>query len=308
MSSGGPDTTIAIVQFGSTLDRAANIHTVLAHLDDLVTRGARLDLVCLPEMFTVRALADIPPDAIHQYVEPADGPLERELAARARRLGAYLVAGSLLKRGSDGRVYNECAVFDRDGRVVTRYRKTHLFDAPGHSESDAVSAGDQLVIIETDFALVGVVVCYELRFPEVARALALAGATMLTVPNSWPVDGINLGSEQLRILLQATALLNQCYVVHANQYGNVGGLDLCGRSCVVDPKGEIVAQASDTEQTLLAHVDLSLVDSVRKIRSTFKHRRPELYQPQGVVVHPLPPLSSASEPTHRSRAARSGRP
>lgn len=278
-------TRVAVVQFGTTLDKRANIDKALSKLDELErTSGDGFDLVCLPELFTLRALSEPSLEEFNDFVEPEGGSLQGELAKRAASLGAYVVAGSFLQRGNDGRVYNQSLVFDRSGRVIDRYRKTHLFDAPGHSESDRVAPGDGLLAFETDFGIVGVVICYELRFPEVARTLALAGASILAVPNSWPVDGVNLAADQLRVLLRGTALQNLCYVVHANQYGRVAGLDLCGRSCVIDPKGEIVAQASDMEQTITTRIDPSFVRTMRAVRTTFRHRRPELYREEAVTV------------------------
>lgn len=274
------EVSVAALQFGSTLDKQLNIERVLKLLDDLEASGARLDLICLPELFTLRAFDDVPD--INDFIEPSNGPLEQELARRAAALGSYLVAGSFLRQEPSGDVHNESVVFDRDGSVLGRYRKTHLFDAPGHRESHVATPGDELVIFDADFGTVGIVICYELRFPEVARQLALAGASVLAVPNSWPIDGLTMASDQLRILLQGTALQNLCFILHANQFGRVGTLELCGRSCVVDPKGEIVLQASDSEQVVVGRIDLDRVAEMRAKRTTFSHRRPELYRPESV--------------------------
>jgi predicted amidohydrolase len=283
------DITVAALQFGTGLEPARNVERALASMDELRGGPEQFDLVCLPELFTFRALHTVEPGQIQRYAEAPDSGLTERLAEHARALQTYLVAGSTLRRSDDGQVYNESLVFDRGGCVVATYRKTHLFDAPGHAESDHVAPGDRLVVFDSDFGRVGVVICYELRFPEVARTLALAGANVLAVPNSWPVDGINLGAGQLRTLLRGTALQNLCYVVHANQYGHVAGLDLCGRSCVVDPKGEIVGQASDRDgHAVVARLDLSFVEEIRKVRTTFSHRRPELYTTDAVDIASAP--------------------
>lgn len=274
------EVSVAALQFGSTLDRRINVERALKSLDDLERMDVRLDLVCMPELFTLRAFDAV--GNVDEFVEPRGGTLEPDLAKKAAALGSYLVAGSFLREGSDGHVHNESVVFARDGQVVGRYRKTHLFDAPGHRESHVATPGDELVIFDADFGTVGIVICYELRFPEVARQLALAGACLLAVPNSWPIDGLTMASDQLRILLQGTALQNLCFILHANQFGRVGNLDLCGRSCVVDPKGEIVVQASDAEQVVVGRIDLDLVTEMRATRTTFSHRRAELYRPEAV--------------------------
>ena len=278
--STGARITVAAVQFGTSLDLDENVGRAIQALDGLGETTDSLDLVCMPEMFTFRALGS----AISgDFALPALSDLESKLAAWAKRRRTYLVAGSFLRREQDGRVYNTSLIFDREGRPLGAYRKTHLFDAPGHSESTWVSAGANLATFTTDFAKVGVAICYELRFPEVARQLALAGSEIIVVPNSWPVDGTNMGNTQLTTLLKGTALQNLCYVLHCNQFGRVATLDLCGGSCVVDPTGEVVARASDREESLVRSIDLAYVQEVRRRRTTFLHRRPELYRPEAVV-------------------------
>jgi predicted amidohydrolase len=272
--------TVALLQFGTTLDPQANASRALNALEALGHEYDNLDLVCLPEMFTFRALGPAaPPD----YALPRGSELEIKLADWAARNRTFLVAGSFLIRGPDGDVYNTSLVFDRHGRELGAYRKTHLFDAPGHSESTWVRPGSNLAVFDCDFGKVGIAICYELRFPEVARQLALAGSTLLVVPNSWPVDGVNMGDAQLTVLLRATALQNLCYIVHCNQFGRVAELDLCGNSCIVDPKGEVIARASDREEALVRTIDLDYVNVVRRQRTTFAHRRPELYSAEAVV-------------------------
>src|SRR2546428_5873924 len=266
--------TVAVLQFGTTLDPQANVAKALETLDALGHQYDRLDLVCLPEMFKFRALGlSNPPN----YALTSGSELEFKLAEWAGRNRTFLAAGSFLIRRPNGDVYNTSLVFDRNGRRLGAYAKTHLFDAPGHSESKWVSPGSNLAVFDSDFGRVGIAICYELRFPEVARQLSLAGSRLLVVPNSWPVDGVNIGDAQPTVLLRATALQNLCYVVHCNQFGRVAELDLCGNSCIVDPKGEAIARASDREEALVRDIDLDYVNVVRRQRTTFAHRRPELY-------------------------------
>jgi predicted amidohydrolase len=278
--STGATVEVAALQFGTSLDVEENSARALKALYGLAALGRSLDLVCLPEMFTFRALGT-PIDS--DFATPAGSHLERQLAGWARAHHSFLVAGSYLRREADGRVYNSSLIFDREGRQLGVYRKTHLFDAPGHSESTWVTPGSHLATFNTEFAKVGVAICYELRFPEVARQLALAGCEIIVVPNSWPVDGTSMGNVQLETLLKGTALQNLSYILHCNQFGRVASLDLCGGSCVVDPKGEVVARASDREEALVHTVAIEYVEDVRRRRTTFLHRRPELYRPEAVV-------------------------
>jgi predicted amidohydrolase len=278
--STGAKVEIAALQFGTSLAVQDNSRRAIKALESLGASSTRLDLVCLPEMFTFRALGS---PIAGDFALPAGSQLERELAGWAQAHRTFLVAGSFLRRETDGRVYNTSLIFDREGRQLGAYRKTHLFDAPGHSESTWVSPGSHLVAFNTDFAKVGVAICYELRFPEVARQLALAGCEIIVVPNSWPVDGTNMGNAQLTILLKGTALQNLCYLLHGNQFGRVATLDLCGGSCAVDPKGEVIARASDRDEALVHRIALEYVQDVRRRRTTFLHRRPELYRPEAVI-------------------------
>ncbi len=277
--STGATVEVAALQFGTSMDVMENSEHAMKALEMLAASGRRLDLVCLPEMFTFRALGASDAD----FALPVGSSLETRLADWAGANSTFLVAGSFLRRDAHGLVHNTSLIFDRAGRQLGAYRKTHLFDAPGHSESTWVSPGSYLATFKTDFATVGVAICYELRFPEVARQLALAGCEIIVVPNSWPVDGINMGNVQLETLLKGTALQNLCYILHCNQFGRVDTLDLCGGSCVVDPKGEIVARASDREEVLVHSIALDYVQEVRRRRTTFAHRRPELYRPEAVI-------------------------
>ncbi len=269
---------VALVQIGTGYDKTANVNKVLNALDSISQMHEKPNLICLPELFTVRRVEEVK-SGLGKYAETIPGRLSQELSGRAKKIGCILVAGSFVEV-AEGRFYNTCLAFDGSGELIAKYRKTHLFDAPGgHSESSVLTPGDNLTVVDTEFGKIGLMICYELRFPEAARTLALMGATMLCVPNSWPIDHLNMASDQLRILLQGTALQNQLYLIHANQFGTVDSdLDLCGRSCVVDPSGQIIAQAPDQECTVHTIIDTDLVEKVRRTRLTFSHRRPELYR------------------------------
>ncbi|WGX97041.1 carbon-nitrogen hydrolase family protein [Nocardioides sp. L-11A] len=269
---------VAAVQTEGGLDVERNVEGVRRQL---VSLGADdgLDLVVLPEMFMFRALGERP---IEEVAVPADSEVDRWLAAEARRIGAHLVAG-LLRREADGRVRNETVVLDRSGACVGRYHKTHLFDAPGNeAESRHVQAGDHLLVVDADFGTFGLVVCYELRFPEISRELAAAGAELLVVPNSWPTGGAARADEDLTLLLAATALSAQAPVVHANQVGRAGSLDLCGQTGVLSPRGCPVAVAGPGVEIVVAELDLADVEATRRTRLVLEHRRPELYRPGAV--------------------------
>lgn len=270
---------VVAVQFGTGYDKTTNLGKALGLLDEISERGWKPDLVCMPELFTLRRPERVG-NRLAEYAETMPGPLTEALGERARRLSTWLVGGSFLEAGAEQRYFNSSPVFNRNGDLVAVYRKIHLFDAPGgHQESSVITAGDSIVTVQTDFGTLGLLLCYDLRFPELPRTLALAGADILCVPNSWPNDGLRMAAEQLRILLQATALQNLAHVVHANQFGEIdGSFHLCGRSCVVDPWGQIIGQAPDREGLLRCVIDTDHAARIRETRLTFSHRRPDLYR------------------------------
>lgn len=270
---------VAALQSRASLDVSRNVQGVREQLQEL-TPGDRLDMVVLPEMFMFRALGDRP---IHEVSVPVNSDVDRWLSLEAARLECYLVAGLLRQDG--GEVFNETVVLDRQGAPIGHYRKTHLFDAPGQTpESDHVRPGQHLLLVTADFGTLGIVVCYELRFPEVARELAAAGAEMLVVPNSWPSDGTVRADIDLQILLRSTAVMSQAFVVHSNQVGSAGALDLCGGSTLLSPRGDVIAEADGrSAAVVVGELDLLEVGRVRATRLVLRHRRPELYQPGAVI-------------------------
>ena len=164
-----------------------------------------------------------------------------------------------------------------DGTVVARYRKIHLFDVtvedgPVDRESDRVSPGDRAVVADVDGVRIGLSICYDLRFPELYRALALAGAEVLTVPANFTE---RTGRDHWEVLLRARAIENGAYVLAPSQVGGPPGQPAFGRSMVVDPWGTIVAQAPDRVGLVTAELDLGRVRSIRRQIPALANRRPE---------------------------------
>src|SRR5512136_1539660 len=197
------------------------------------------------------------------------GPLQllKELASQ---LGIWIVCG-LSERERDD-VYNAVAVVDRKGRLAARYRKAHLFTPVG--EERFLKRGTSLTLADVEGMQWGIMVCYDIRFPEMARSLALKGAQVIVVPSAWPLARINHWST----LLASRAIENQLYVVGANRAGLDGNLQFCGSSRVIDPYGVIVASAPDAgEHLLVAEISKSRVDEVRASMPVFADRRSDLY-------------------------------
>ncbi len=264
-------------------DKAGVVAKVLRMIDEAGGQG--VDLIVLPEVWTGLGYTDAYP--YQAMAEPIPGPTTDKLAELARRHGAMIV-GSMYEAAPDGRYFNAAPFIDRDGSILGRYRKTQLFDAenrtdipPGMIESKKVAAGDELPVFDTDSGKIGVFVCSDLRFPEIARVEALKGAQILVCCSAF----LSPRFDHWEFFLRARACENQVFVVASGQFGQepASGIGFVGRSCVVDPWGVIVAMAPDRECVTVTTIDLALIEEVRYKYPLMLQRRPELYGP---IVRP----------------------
>jgi deaminated glutathione amidase len=269
---------VAAIQMSSQAGVDENLGRAAALVAEAARRGARLAL--LPENFAYlgdeegkRAFAeDLSPAADGGF----SGPIASRLAALAKELDLAIVAGGMPERSGDpDRPYNTCAVFAPDGRLSARYRKIHLFDVDladrSYRESTSTTAGEEPVVAEAAGLRVGLSVCYDLRFPELYRALSAAGADVLVVPAAFTLV---TGKDHWHVLLRARAIEAQAYVIAAAQWGkHPKGRQTYGKSLIVDPWGEVVAQASEGEGVVTAAVDLGYLAGVRQSLPSLRHRR-----------------------------------
>jgi len=252
---------VAAVQLDAGTDWQANLERAEALVVEAARRAARL--VVLPEVFSWRGPAA--EEAAH--AEPIPGPTSEWAGALARRLEIHLVAGSILEANGAGRPFNTSVLVRPDGVIAGRYRKIHLFDVdlPGRvtvRESDTRQGGGEPVTVVTDLGVIGLSVCYDLRFPELYRALTRAGAELVVVPSAFTFP---TGAAHWEILLRARAIENQVYVIAPDQCGRSasGGLSY-GHSMIVDPWGVPVARATDGEGIIVAEIDREYVQRVRR--------------------------------------------
>jgi predicted amidohydrolase len=189
----------------------------------------------------------------------------------------WVLAGSFHETGPDaGRTYNTSLVFDRGGELAASYRKIHLYDVeiPGrvsYQESRTVAPGTETVVVDVEGVRVGLSICYDLRFPELYRRLAVAGAQVLVVPAAFMM---HTGRDHWEVLLRARAIENQCYVLAAGQIGDhEPGRTCFGRSMVIDPWGTVLAQAPDTIGVTVADVDLARLATIREELPSLANRR-----------------------------------
>ena len=268
----------AAIQLNSTGDKARNIDTAERLVRAAAAAGA--ELAVLPEKWNVLG------DSATQLegAEPLDGPTISAARTWARELGIHLIAGSIAERAEgQEKAFNTSTLIGPDGDLEARYRKIHLFDVDvggvSYRESDHEEPGDEVVTASLGAALEGVTlgltVCYDLRFPELYRILAVRGATVITVPSAFTLD---TGKDHWEVLLRARAIENQAFVIGANQIGDAPPhYRSYGRSAIVDPWGVVLAQAPDAECFVAADLDLELQDRVRTTLPSLANRRPASY-------------------------------
>jgi deaminated glutathione amidase len=267
----------ACVQLTSRDDKAANLEKV----DHLIARAAAggADVVVLPEKWN--AIGEV--ETMHAAAEPIEGGESVEaMSAWARHHGIVLVGGSITER-REGRekLSNTCLVFEREGALAAVYRKIHLFDVEvgGHvyRESEAEEPGEEAVVVAQEGWTIGLSICYDVRFPELYRVLALEGADLLTVPSHFT---LHTGRDHWEVLLRARAIENHCYVAAAAQIGETRpGKPSYGRSLIADPWGIVLAQAPDEECVISAELEKARLEEVRRSLPSIASRRPEAYRP-----------------------------
>ena len=253
---------LALVQQAASLDAAEN-------RDALVTVGRRLEpetgLVLLPEAFMRDFGA--PGSDLGGVAEPMDGPFVERLTAFAAEHGTTVVAGMFEVSHDPDRPYNTLAVVDRDG-LRASYRKIHLYDSFGYKESDRLSAGPvEPVLVDVGGFRVGLMTCYDLRFPELARELANLGAELLVVPSAWVAGPLKV--DHWRTLTLARAIENTAYVAAVGQPGP----RYTGHSMVAGPAGEVVAEVGDGDRVLTASVDRDTLEQARATNPSLANRR-----------------------------------
>jgi predicted amidohydrolase len=266
---------VALVQLDARDDVAANLHTAVELAEAAAAAGAHF--VALPEYLQFRGSDD----GFRASARPIPGPHTEPFSEVARRHGAWILVGSTAETGPDPeRPYNTSVLIAPDGSLAATYRKVHLFDVdidqgPADTESARVTPGDRLVCADVDGVRIGLSVCYDLRFPELYRSLALAGASILTVPSAFTE---RTGRDHWEILLRARAIENGAFVLAPSQIGGPPGQPAYGRSMVVDPWGTVIAQAPDAVTIVRADLDLDRVAQVRRGIPALANRRPDIYR------------------------------
>lgn len=225
------------------------------------------DVVVLPELWDVGFF----PRPLEEYLDDGGNAAQALLSSLAKEYGVNIVGGSVAVR-AEGAAENRCYVFDRNGGLVTSYDKTHLFSPA--KEDRFFRKGDHAAVFPLDGVTCGAMICYDLRFPELCRRLSLKDVAVVFLPAAWPTARI----EHWRVLSRARAIENQIFFVAVNGSGAfANGMPLGGRSAIIDPWGERLAEADDGEAILTAELDFSVRDEIKRTIDEFHDRRPELY-------------------------------
>ena len=265
---------LAMIQMNVVHDKEQN----LTHTRELLTQAARkgIDLAVLPEMFCCPYSNRF----FRAYGEEEGGPAWSFLSRTARELRIYLVGGSMPEL-SGGKVYNTSYVFDREGRQIAKHRKAHLFDIDVEGgqrfrESETLTPGDQVTVFETEFGRMGLCICFDFRFQELAKAMADQGAQLILVPAAF---NMTTGPAHWELLFRQRAVDNQIFTLGTAPARNETEEYVSyGNSILVDPWGTILARAGAGEEILLPEVDFARVPSIRRQLPIRSARRPDLYR------------------------------
>jgi predicted amidohydrolase len=272
---------VAAVQLNSNGDKARNLAAAERLVRAAVAEGA--ELVALPEKWNLLASGE----EMAAGAEPLDGPSLAAARAWARELGIHLLAGSIAERGEE-KAFNTSVLIGPDGDDLATYRKIHMFDVEAggvaYRESEYEQPGGEIVPTQVDGLELGLTVCYDLRFPELYRILAVRGARLIAVPSAFTAA---TGRDHWQVLLRARAIENQVFVIAPNQVGEAQPhYSSYGHSAIVDPWGTELAVAPDDECFIAAELDLTAQERTREQLPSLANRRPQAYQwPQLLEAH-----------------------
>ena len=266
---------IAAIQMPTVADKMENVRTVKTYLEKI--KDENPDFVILPEMFCCPYQTENFPI----YAEKEGGPVWQQLSGYAKQYGIYLIGGSMPEKDAEGNVYNTCYVFDREGKQIGKHRKVHLFDidvkgGQTFKESDTLTAGDSDTVFDTEFGKMGVMLCFDIRFPELSRMMVNDGARIVFVPAAF---NMTTGPAHWELSFRTRALDNQIYMVGCAPARDVSaGYISWGHSIVTDPWGRVTGMLDENEGILLAELDMDYEEQVREELPLLKSRRKDIYQ------------------------------
>lgn len=263
-------TKIAVVQFRASTDKKKNLKKILSYIKTAAKRGAQL--CAFPEFMMFYTTSSQSPAQLAKLAETINGEFVSEITKTAKENSIYVVGTFYEKSKKKNRVYDTAFLVSKSGKILTTYRKIHLYDALGFNESDKLVAGSKIILpSKTTLGKLGMLICYDLRFPEMARILTLSGSEILVAPSAW-VQG-KMKEEHWLAINKTRALENGCYVIAPDQVGNI----YCGRSIVVDPFGKILLDMKKRQGVAVVDISIKKIKDTRQALPLLKNRRADLY-------------------------------
>lgn len=266
---------VAAIQMPTVTDKMQNVRTAGIYLEKI--KDEKPDFVILPEMFCCPYQTQNFP----VYAEEEGGPVWQQLSEYAKQYGIYLIGGSMPEKDAEGKVYNTSYIFDRQGKQIGKHRKVHLFDidvtgGQTFKESDTLTAGDHDTVFDTEFGRMGVMLCFDIRFPELARMMVNDGAKAIFVPAAF---NMTTGPAHWELSFRTRALDNQIYMIGcAPMRDESAGYISWGHSIVTDPWGRVIDMLNEKEGVLLTELDLDYEEQVREELPLLKSRRKDMYR------------------------------
>ncbi|MEO9362734.1 MAG: carbon-nitrogen hydrolase family protein [Nitrososphaera sp.] len=261
--------SVAVVQMKSSEDKQDNLHRSVAYIEQAA--AGKAGIVCFPEFQMAFSPGTQTAAELSRLAETVQGNFVTTLR-KAAKAGRIEVVAAMYEKGAGNRVYDTAVVIDSKGAITSVYRKLHLYDALGFKESKKLMPGKKLVKpAKTAAGKIGVMICYDIRFPELSRLLTIKGASVLVAPSGW-VQG-PMKEEHWQTMLKARAIENGSYVVAPDQVGNI----YAGRSMVIDPFGAVLLDMGQREGMEIVELDMAKVEQVRQSLPLLKNRRTDVY-------------------------------
>lgn len=264
---------IAAIQLDSKANKGENLDKIERMIAEAALQNVKL--ISLPEVMNIIAEDNAP-----EAVESIPGYTTDRLVAMAKKYGMWIHGGSIREENNGHKPYNTTVLISSAGEMITKYRKIHLFDVeidggPNIKESDRIKAGSEIVTAKTELGTLGFSICYDIRFPEIYRLMALSGAQVIFTPANFTYT---TGEAHWESILRCRAIENGCYIVAAAQCGEKPRFRAYGNSMIVDPWGKIIARKGDNEEgMLIADIDLNSVKSCREQIPSIHNRREDVY-------------------------------
>lgn len=260
----------AVIQFKASTNKENNLKKIISYISKAASKNATL--CAFPEFMMFYTSSSQTPKQLASLAETIEENFVTTIAKAAKDNHIQVIGSFYEKSKKKDRVYDTSFVIDKSGKIISTYRKIHLYDALGFRESDKMTSGSKISKpVKTSLGKVGMMICYDLRFPEISRSLAVAGSEVLVAPSAW-VKG-NMKEEHWITINKTRAIENGCYIISPDQVRNI----YCGRSLVVDPYGKILLDMKKKQGIGFVNIDLNKVQQTRKILPLLKNRRTDIY-------------------------------